>query len=120
MPAALQRYVAELHGANDDAGALQLARGLVRRIVGIALGVTLVGAVGVVLLRGGSRIALAFLAVGVSAQPMPVFTDVALETGFQDRLAHGRALVSDDFNGDGWNDFFLGNPGDAALPVAAV
>ena len=61
MPAALQRYVAEFHGANDDAGALQLARGLVRRIVGIALAVTIAGAVGVLLFQDGSRVALALL-----------------------------------------------------------
>ena len=45
-----------------------------------------------------------------------VFTDVGLEAGFQDRLAHGRALVADDFNDDGWVDFFVGNPGDTDFP----
>src|SRR5438094_2821725 len=44
-----------------------------------------------------------------------VFTDIALESGFQDRLSHGRALVGADFNGDGRVDFFLGNPGDSTV-----
>ena len=44
------------------------------------------------------------------------FTDVALEAGFQDRLGHGRALVADDFNDDGWIDFFVGNPGNSEFP----
>ena len=44
-----------------------------------------------------------------------VFTDIALESGFQDRLSHGRALVGGDFNNDGRLDFFLGNPGDPTV-----
>jgi hypothetical protein len=43
-------------------------------------------------------------------------TDIGLETGFQDtelgHLQRGRALVSADFNLDGRNDFYVGNPGD--------
>ncbi|SRR5579884_10252 len=39
------------------------------------------------------------------------FTDVALEAGLQDRGNRGRAVVAADFNGDGWMDFYFGNPG---------
>ena len=53
----------------------------------------------------------------IVAQPAGVsFTDIGLEAGFQDRLSHGRALVAADWNGDGWIDFFVGNPGDEATP----
>jgi hypothetical protein len=67
-------------------------------------------------LRHARRLALlSCLAAAMVAPPsiagaQPVFTDVALESGFQDRLGHGRALVAADFNGDGWVDFYLGNP----------
>ena len=53
----------------------------------------------------------------LAAQPPEVrFVDIGLEAGFQDRLSHGRALVAADWNGDGWVDFFVGNPGNEATP----
>src|SRR5579884_2261286 len=39
------------------------------------------------------------------------FTDVALQAGVQDRENMGRAVGAGDFNGDGWIDFYFGNPG---------
>src|SRR5206468_11333502 len=59
--------------------------------------------------RGSSSKALSTAPISV------LFTDIGLESGFQDRLSHGRALVGGDFNGDGRLDFFLGNPGDPTV-----
>src|SRR5207244_8785078 len=39
------------------------------------------------------------------------FTDLALPMGFQDRLDHGRGIAITDWNGDGYPDLFLANPG---------
>lgn len=43
------------------------------------------------------------------------FTDVALESNFQDIFGHGRALVAADFDGNGWVDYYIGNPNDPSF-----
>jgi hypothetical protein len=62
-------------------------------------------------------VALLTLTASAAAQDSElVFRDVALPTGFQDRLNNGRALVAAYFNEDPYIDFYVGNPGE---PIAA-
>jgi hypothetical protein len=46
-------------------------------------------------------------------------TDLGLSSGFQDNWGNhyrrGRSLVAEDFDGDSWLDFFVGNPGDESF-----
>ena len=65
-------------------------------------------------------LAAAMLVVGTGVAISKVFVDdIALEIGFQDNWSNtyrrGRSLVAEDFDGDGWVDFFVGNPGNESF-----
>src|SRR2546430_11796136 len=65
-------------------------------------------------------------AAGGATAPQPNVTvkDLGLATGFQDtqfgHLQRGRALVAADFNLDGRQDFYVGNPGDQSYVLVNV
>jgi hypothetical protein len=63
-----------------------------------------------------SGMGLANDAVPANHQPSVTVTDMGVSTGFQDtqfgHLERGRALIAADFDLDGRNDFFVGNPGE--------
>jgi hypothetical protein len=69
------------------------------------------GMVALVSLTVASMIAGCGLLPGSAPATKLRFTDVALQAGLQDRENKGRAAAAADLNGDGWLDFYLGNPG---------